>query len=107
MRLPATTYKRDPMDALHKAIRKIHSDPENPTSSVLCSLIKSLDDGHQFDINQLYQLNYGDFGLALEVVKQWRLDSFRYERGQATKLATEPAAKFEFPAWANTPARPS
>jgi hypothetical protein len=95
------------MDALHKAIQKIHSDPEHPTSSVLCSLIKSLDDGHQFDINQLYQLNYGDFGLALDVVKQWRLDSFRYERGLATKLATEPGAKFEFPNWSNTAARPS
>jgi len=95
------------MDALHKAIRKIHSDPENPTSSVLCSLIKSLDDGHQFDINQLYQLNYGDFGLALEVVKQWRLDSFRYERGVATRLATEPGVKIESTAWSNTAARPS
>ncbi|HEU5284809.1 MAG TPA: hypothetical protein VFU53_13405 [Burkholderiales bacterium] len=95
------------MDALQKAIRKIHSDPEHPTASVLCSLIKSLDDGHQFDINQLYQLNYGDFGLALELVRQWRLDSFRYERGLATKLATERGAKIDFPVWSNTTASSS
>jgi len=89
------------MDALQKAIRKIHSDPAHPTSSVLCSLIKSLDDGQQFDLAQLYRLNYTDFGLALELMKEWRLDSFRYERGWASKIASEPLSPVEFPSWSD------
>ncbi len=69
------------MDILHRVIRKIHADPGHPTSSTLRALIKSLDAGDQFDVNQLYQLNYSDFTLAMDLLKQWRLDSFRYERG--------------------------
>ena len=76
------------MDALHTAIRRIHSDPVHPTSSVLFALIRSLDGGQQFDLTQLYQLNYHDFALALDLMKQWRLDSFCYERGWVSKLAS-------------------
>ena len=81
------------MDILHRVIRKIHADPGHPTSSTLCALIKSLDAGEQFDVNQLYQLNYSDFSLAMELMKQWRLDSFRYERGWASRAACDPAAR--------------
>jgi hypothetical protein len=88
------------MDALQKAIRKIQSDPAiRPLR--LCSLIKSLDDGQQFDLAQLYRLNYADFGLALELMKEWRLDSFRYERGWASKIASEPMSPVEFPSWSD------
>jgi len=90
------------MDALHKVIQRIHSDPVDPTSSVLLSLIKSLDDGEQFDLTQLYQLNYQDFGLALEMLKQWRLDSYRYERGRVSRIAGDPASVLEYPLWSGT-----
>jgi len=90
------------MDALHTAIRRIHSDPVHPTSSVLFALIKSLDGGRQFDLTQLYQLNYHDFALALDLMKQWRLDSFCYERGWVSKLASEPASTRELPLWSGT-----
>jgi hypothetical protein len=87
------------MDVLHRVIKKIHAEPAHPTSSTLCALIKSLDAGEHFDINQLYQLNYSDFGLAMELLKQWRLDSFRYERGWASRVAADPEARLESPAW--------
>ena len=87
------------MDTLHRVIRKIHADPGHPTSSTLRALIKSLDAGEQFDVNQLYQLNYSDFTLAMELLKQWRLDSFRYERGWASRAASDPAAGEQAPAW--------
>ena len=77
------------MDALHKALRKIHADPIHPTSAALKSLIESLDQRINFDISRLYSLGYNDFGLALELMRQWRLDSFRYERGWATRAASD------------------
>ena len=36
---------------------------------------------------RLLQLNYSDFTMAMELLKQWRLDSFRYERGWASRAA--------------------
>ena len=87
------------MDVLHRVIRKIHTDPTHPTSRTLRALIKSLDAGEQFDINQLYDLNYSDFTLAMELMKQWRLDSFRYERGWASRAASDPSLGEEAPAW--------
>jgi hypothetical protein len=90
------------MDALHAAIRKIHADPAHPTACTLCSLIKSLDSGEQFDLNELYRLNYRDFTLAVELMKQWRLDSFRYERGWATKAVCGGGSELELPIWMHT-----
>jgi len=87
------------MDILHRVNKKIHADTDAPTASTLRALIKSLDAGEQFDINQLYQLNYSDFSMAMELMKQWRLDSFRYERGWASRAATDPAAPYRAPAW--------
>ena len=87
------------MDILHRVIRRIHTNPGHPTSSTFRSLIKSLDAGEQFDINELYQLNYSDFALAMELMKQWRLDSFRYERGWASRAASDPSTSDQAPAW--------
>jgi hypothetical protein len=53
-------------------------------------MLKSLDSGEQFDLNKLYQLNYSDFALAMNVLKEWRLDAFRYERGIVSRAATDP-----------------
>ncbi|MCC7549133.1 MAG: hypothetical protein IT532_15335 [Burkholderiales bacterium] len=75
------------MDALHAALRKIHDHPGLPASLTLQSLIESLDMGGPFDLSRLYQLNYSEFELALELMKQWRLDTYRYERGWAAQAA--------------------
>jgi len=83
------------MDALHEAIKKIHARPEHPTAATLSNLIKSLDSGETFDLNKLYQLNYSDFSLAMEILRQWRLDSYRYERGALVKAASDPSLKVD------------
>jgi hypothetical protein len=83
------------MDALQEAIKKIHAQPEHPTASTLSNLIRSLDSGETFDLNRLYQLNYSDFSLAMEILRQWRLDSYRYERGALAKAASDPSLKVD------------
>ncbi len=83
------------MDALQVALRKIHGNRELPESETLRLLIHSLDTGEPFDLSRLYRLNYGDFGLALDLMKQWRLDAYRYERGWASAAANT-AATAEF-----------
>ena len=49
------------------------------------------DSGEQFDLTKLYRLNYADFSLAMSVLKEWRLDSFRYEPGAVSRAAADPA----------------
>jgi hypothetical protein len=83
------------MDALHQAIKKIHAQPQHPTSSTLADLIGALDSSQQFDLNRLYQLNYADFSLAMDILKQWRLDSYRYERGALKKAASDPSVELD------------
>ncbi len=75
------------MDPLHRAFHVIHSDPAHSTAEVLRALIESLDRGVSFEISRLYGLTYNDFALALEVLRAWRLDSYRYEAGWATRVA--------------------
>jgi len=83
------------MDALHEAIKKIRSNPSDPTASTLGEMIKSLDSGEWFDLNKLYVLNYADFSLAMGILKQWRLDSYRYERGLLRKAMEDPTVKLD------------
>jgi hypothetical protein len=83
------------MDALHEAIKKIRLNPADPTASTLSELIKSLDSGEWFDLNRLYVMNYTDFSLAMSVLKQWRLDSYRYERGLLRKAVEDPSVKLD------------
>jgi hypothetical protein len=91
------------MDALHKVLRMIHADPIHPTSAAFKSLIESLDQGVNFDISRLYSLGYNDFGLALDLMRQWRLDSFRYERGWATRVASDTVEFANASSWATQP----
>ena len=83
------------MDALHEAIKKIHARPEDASSSTLSELISSLDSGERFDLKKLYELNYSDFSLAMNVLRQWRLDGYYYERGTLMKAARDPSVKLD------------
>lgn len=83
------------MDALQEALKRIRSNPTEATSSTLCDLIKSLDSGVSFDLSKLYALNYSDFSLAISILKQWRLDSYRYERGVLRKAVEDPSSKLD------------
>lgn len=78
------------MDALDVAIKKIHAQPGDTTSTTFAELIRSLDSGDPFDLSKLYRLNYSDFSVAMDILRQWRLDSYRYERGALAKAASDP-----------------
>jgi hypothetical protein len=75
------------MDALQKVIRKIQGHSDENSAAALTALVESLDRGAPFDLQRLYRLGYKDFELALELIRHWRLDSYRYERGWASRIA--------------------
>jgi hypothetical protein len=69
------------MNAIKKARKFIADEPANPNAKVLSRLVLSLESEQPFAVNELYGMDFDSFELALEVLKDWRLD--RYYIGKA------------------------
>jgi hypothetical protein len=69
------------MNAIKKARKLIESAPHSEAATTLSQLVRALESDQNFAIAELYQLNYADFNLAIDILKDWRLD--RYYMGKA------------------------
>lgn len=72
------------MRAIKKARKAIELAPTSGTASTFAKLILSLENESDFSLKSLYQLNLDDFNLAMEVMRDWRLD--RYYEGKTKAL---------------------
>lgn len=65
-----------------KAARKfIERDPADPDAKVLADLVLALEDESPFPLAELYSLRPDQFALAVDILRDWRLD--RYYIGKA------------------------
>jgi hypothetical protein len=64
------------MRALKKARKLIESRHETQEAIKPSALVVALESEQLFKLSDLYQLNYDDFGLAVEVMAEWRLDRY-------------------------------
>ena len=64
------------MQALKKARKLIEKKPEKSSALALSQLILALESESPYNLSSLYQMDYDDFELALEVIKDWRLDRY-------------------------------
>ena len=62
------------MLAIKKARKLIESNPESKTSSVLAGLVLSLETNSSYQLGNLYDLDYKDYELAVDIIREWRLD---------------------------------
>ena len=69
------------MNAIKKARKLIAKDPTTPEAAALARLVRALESDEKFALGELYQLDYDDFDLAIDILKEWRLD--RYYMGKA------------------------
>lgn len=69
------------MNDIKKARRLIEADPQTDAAKTLAALVRALESEEKFDLGGLYKLNYDNFNLAIDVLKEWRLD--RYYSGKA------------------------
>lgn len=69
------------MNAIKRARRFIEQVPQDPAAQVLSGLVLALETEHSFQISDLYGLDLEHFELAIEILKEWRLD--RYYAGKA------------------------
>jgi len=72
------------MRALKKARKLIERNPGKPAAKILSALVVALESEEPFKLADLYQLDYDNFGLALELLAEWRLD--RYYSSKAVLL---------------------
>jgi hypothetical protein len=69
------------MNEIKKARRLIEADPHTAAAKTLAALVRALESEEKFDLADLYKLNYDNFNLAIDILKEWRLD--RYYSGKA------------------------
>lgn len=69
------------MNAIKKARKLIAKDPQTTEANALARLVRALESDEKFELNELYKLDYDTFDLAIDILKEWRLD--RYYMGKA------------------------
>jgi hypothetical protein len=69
------------MNEIKKTRRLIEADPQTDAAKTLANLVRALESEEKFDLADLYKLSYDNFHLAIDVMKEWRLD--RYYSGKA------------------------
>lgn len=69
----------------HKQARKfIAAEPGHPAARTLAALVLALEQETAFDLAALYRLDLEQFEMALELMRDWRLE--RYTAGKARLL---------------------
>jgi hypothetical protein len=69
------------MNAIKKARKLIETKPESLQAQLISKLVLSLESESTISLSELYQLDIKHFDLAIEILKEWRLD--RYYLGKA------------------------
>ena len=72
------------MNAIKKTRKLIETNPATDTAKTLARLVRALESDEKFALGELYKLDFESFALAIDVLKEWRLD--RYYMGKAKLL---------------------
>ena len=60
-----------------KSIRKhLEKHPDAPSSKALARLVAALAEEKSFSLAELYAMDYDTFEMALELLRDWRLDRY-------------------------------
>ena len=69
------------MNAIKSARKFIEAKPEDPSAKILARLVLALESENSFELVELYKLDFDRFDLAIDILKEWRLD--RYYAGKS------------------------
>jgi len=76
------------MRAIKKVKRLIEKSPESPTGLIFANLVLSLESDIEFSIKDLYVVTIEEFELAIDLLKDWRIDRFYIGKAKAFDSAT-------------------
>ncbi len=85
------------MRSIKKVKRIIESNPQSALAQTFAKLILSLETEQAFPMQTLYALNSNDFELAIEVLKDWRLDRFYIGKAKVFDASVQASALLEQP----------
>jgi hypothetical protein len=85
------------MRSIKKVKRIIESNPQSELAQTFAKLILSLETEQAFPMQTLYALNSNDFELAIEVLKDWRLDRFYIGKAKVFDASVQASALLEQP----------
>ena len=80
------------MNEIKKARRLIEADPHTDAAKTLAALVRALESDEKFDLGALYKLNFDNFNLAIDVMKEWRLDRYFSGKAKLHDLSVQVAA---------------
>ena len=83
------------MRSIKKVKRIIESNPQSALAQTFAKLILSLETDQAFPMQTLYALNSNDFELAIEVLKDWRLDRFYIGKAKVFDASVQASALLE------------
>jgi len=69
------------MNAIKRARHYIEQNPNEAAALVLSQLVLALETEHAFALSTIYELDLEQFDLAIDILREWRLD--RYYAGKA------------------------
>ena len=76
------------MRAIKKVKKFIERSPNSTEGIAFAKLILALESDNEFPVIELYQLNSDEFDLAIELLKDWRIDCFYVGKAKAFDSAT-------------------
>lgn len=74
------------MNILKKLEKRLLKDLNDPACQVFRRLVKALCSEGNFKLAEIYELNYDDFELSLEIIKDWRLDRYTKTKERLREL---------------------
>ena len=80
------------MNEIKKARRLIETNPHTDAAKTLAALVRALESEEKFDLGTLYKLNYDNFNLAIDILKEWRLDRYFSSKAKLHDLSVQVAA---------------
>jgi hypothetical protein len=77
------------MNAVKKARKYMEANPAAQSTKTLARLILALETEQDFSLADLYKLDYDSFLLALDLLKDWRLDRYYTAKGQILDITLQ------------------
>jgi hypothetical protein len=77
------------MNAIKKTRRFIETQPASQAAQTLARLVRALESEETFHLGDLYQLDYNAFELAIDVLKEWRLDRYYMSKAKLHDISVQ------------------
>ena len=81
--------KGPPVKALKKARKLIETAPDTTEARTLSALVVALESEGCYAIGELYKLDYDHFDLAMDLLREWRLDRYYMSKVRLLDLSVQ------------------